>query len=276
MIKKWKKQMLSVLLSLSVAGSVFLPVCAKAKTGSIIYPVDQGYSYNQWMSILGRVRDKIFQYIEEQNLTIKEIRICGCEVYSRGYNPFYGITHENSVVVVYDSAECPQVETAIREYMEEIGLAEEYLCFYDVADKIRDKDVIYTMISEYVEEEDIEAFVYQPFENSDCGDYVTLDFVWYSGAGEAVSRFMAESNIDVTQVCYSVADLAGPDLEIGDPDGNGEVNILDVVFMNRVVAGVERMDEIQRKAADVDGDGKVTLSDSMKVLQYIVGLITEL
>ncbi|MDE5754291.1 MAG: dockerin type I repeat-containing protein [Oscillospiraceae bacterium] len=274
-MKKFQKQMLSVLLSLSVAGGVFLPVGAKAASASV-YPAADAYSYNAWMSILFKIKDKISNYVEEQKLTVKEIRVCRNESYNREYNKFYGYIHEYSVLVVYDSAECPQVETAIREYMEEIGLAEEYLCFYDVDDKIRDKDVIYTMISEYVEEEDIEAFVYHPFENSDCGDYVTLDFVWYSGAGEAVSKFMAENNIDVTQVCYSVADLAGPELEMGDPDGDGEVGILDVVLMNRVVVGVERMDESQRRAADVDGDGKLTLSDSMKVLQYIVGLITEL
>ncbi|MDE5754580.1 MAG: leucine-rich repeat protein [Oscillospiraceae bacterium] len=59
----------------------------------------------------------------------------------------------------------------------------------------------------------------------------------------------------------------------GDPDMDGTISILDVVLMNRCVVGVEVLTDAQKHYADVDGDDKVTLSDSMNVLRKIVHLI---
>ena len=60
--------------------------------------------------------------------------------------------------------------------------------------------------------------------------------------------------------------------QAGDADLNGSVDILDVVFINRVVVGVESCTPEQLQYADMDGSGRIELSDSMAVLRKIVGL----
>ncbi|MDE5753080.1 MAG: leucine-rich repeat protein [Oscillospiraceae bacterium] len=60
--------------------------------------------------------------------------------------------------------------------------------------------------------------------------------------------------------------------QAGDADLNGSVDILDVVFMNRVVVGVESCTPEQLQYADMDGSGRIELTDSMAVLRKIVGL----
>ncbi|MDE5755282.1 MAG: dockerin type I repeat-containing protein, partial [Oscillospiraceae bacterium] len=62
----------------------------------------------------------------------------------------------------------------------------------------------------------------------------------------------------------------------GDVDGDDTVNIIDVVQMNRVTVGLDQFTTKQTKAADVNQNGKVDLSDSMQVLGYIVGLVETL
>ncbi|MDE7121140.1 MAG: leucine-rich repeat protein [Oscillospiraceae bacterium] len=59
----------------------------------------------------------------------------------------------------------------------------------------------------------------------------------------------------------------------GDATQDGELDIADVVLMNRCYVGVEKLTEIQIKAADTDGDGKISLTDSMNVLRKLVHLI---
>ncbi|MDE6730658.1 MAG: dockerin type I repeat-containing protein, partial [Oscillospiraceae bacterium] len=62
----------------------------------------------------------------------------------------------------------------------------------------------------------------------------------------------------------------------GDVDGNGIVDITDVIRMNRVYVGRQKFTPEQIKAGDVNHDGKISLSDSMQVLRYLVGLVETL
>ncbi|MDE5753602.1 MAG: dockerin type I repeat-containing protein [Oscillospiraceae bacterium] len=62
----------------------------------------------------------------------------------------------------------------------------------------------------------------------------------------------------------------------GDVDGNGIVDIIDVIRMNRVTVGLDQFTSEQTKSADVNQNGKVDLNDSMQVLRYIVGLVDSL
>ncbi len=61
----------------------------------------------------------------------------------------------------------------------------------------------------------------------------------------------------------------------GDADENGNVEILDVVLMNRVYVGVDKISDSGKTNADTDQDGKITLSDSMNVLKLLVHLVTQ-
>ncbi|MDE7121009.1 MAG: dockerin type I repeat-containing protein [Oscillospiraceae bacterium] len=58
----------------------------------------------------------------------------------------------------------------------------------------------------------------------------------------------------------------------GDVNGNGEVDITDVILINRIYVGLEKVSKEQQEAGDIDKNGKVDLTDSMLVLRYLVGL----
>ncbi|MDE5754082.1 MAG: DUF5620 domain-containing protein [Oscillospiraceae bacterium] len=61
----------------------------------------------------------------------------------------------------------------------------------------------------------------------------------------------------------------------GDADCSGEVDIIDVVIMNRAFVGIETITPQGRANADVDKDLKISLSDSMNVLRLLVDLLSQ-
>lgn len=56
----------------------------------------------------------------------------------------------------------------------------------------------------------------------------------------------------------------------GDADGNGEVNLRDVVLTLRHLAGGWNV-QIDEKAADVDADGEVTTKDAAQITRHLAG-----
>ena len=60
----------------------------------------------------------------------------------------------------------------------------------------------------------------------------------------------------------------------GDADCSGEVDILDVITINKAIMGKENLSEQGLKNVDFDGNGKPDSSESMTVLKLIVGMIT--
>ncbi|MDE5753900.1 MAG: right-handed parallel beta-helix repeat-containing protein [Oscillospiraceae bacterium] len=65
------------------------------------------------------------------------------------------------------------------------------------------------------------------------------------------------------------------DILWGDADENGKVEILDVVLMNRVYVGVDKIADKGKLNADTDQDSKISLSDSMNVLKLLVHLVEQ-
>lgn len=55
---------------------------------------------------------------------------------------------------------------------------------------------------------------------------------------------------------------------IGDLDGNGIINVMDLVFLKRMMNGVTQMKEI---AGDIDMDGEVTVADVVALQKYVLG-----
>ncbi|MDE6088000.1 MAG: dockerin type I repeat-containing protein [Oscillospiraceae bacterium] len=62
----------------------------------------------------------------------------------------------------------------------------------------------------------------------------------------------------------------------GDANDDGEVDISDIVLMNRVYVGVDQISSQGLANVDTDGDGKITLADSMNLLRYLVHLVEKL
>ena len=59
----------------------------------------------------------------------------------------------------------------------------------------------------------------------------------------------------------------------GDADGDGEVTILDVTYIQRSIAGVPMSKTINTLNADVDGDGDISIIDATLIQRFMVGII---
>ncbi len=70
--------------------------------------------------------------------------------------------------------------------------------------------------------------------------------------------------------------VGGEEQQTGDVNGNGEVDILDVVILNKALLGAEKLTKDAEKLVDVDGDGKPTAADSLLIMKYLVKLIPSL
>lgn len=62
------------------------------------------------------------------------------------------------------------------------------------------------------------------------------------------------------------------DVILGDVDGDGKVTASDSRTILRASVGLEKLTEEQKKAADIDEDGKITASDARLALRDSVGL----
>lgn len=57
----------------------------------------------------------------------------------------------------------------------------------------------------------------------------------------------------------------------GDTNGDGKINITDMIAVKQSILGKSALSGIQRNAADVNGDGKVNITDFIKIKACILG-----
>lgn len=82
--------------------------------------------------------------------------------------------------------------------------------------------------------------------------------------------------------CYTVAvdskavNLSGSGALLGDVNGDGVVNIDDLVTMRQFLAGNISLSENQLQVIDLNRDGKVNIDDLVTMRQYLAGNITAL
>ncbi len=60
------------------------------------------------------------------------------------------------------------------------------------------------------------------------------------------------------------------ELDIGDLNGNGELDAVDYMLLKRYVLGTCKLSDAQKKAADVSGDGKVNSLDYAMVKRHVL------
>ena len=60
----------------------------------------------------------------------------------------------------------------------------------------------------------------------------------------------------------------------GDLNGDGKISALDIVRVQRLIVGLDSQTDAAVKAADVNGDGKISALDIVKIQRHIVGLET--
>ena len=56
----------------------------------------------------------------------------------------------------------------------------------------------------------------------------------------------------------------------GDVDGNGVVNVLDVIMAVSIVLGTHQPTEDQLLRADIDGNGQINVVDILSIIQIIL------
>lgn len=66
------------------------------------------------------------------------------------------------------------------------------------------------------------------------------------------------------------------DYILGDADGNGTVNVADILIIRKYIAGMVDETCLDLRAADVTGDEFIATSDVLKIRKYMAGLIDEL
>ena len=59
---------------------------------------------------------------------------------------------------------------------------------------------------------------------------------------------------------------------LGDIDGDGKVTAKDALKLQKYVIHLAQLDEKALKAADVNGDGKITNKDALEILRYVLKL----
>ena len=67
---------------------------------------------------------------------------------------------------------------------------------------------------------------------------------------------------------------AEDDIRLGDANGDGQIDILDVITINKAILGKEELSEKQLKAIDFNHNNMPDSSESLAIMKYIVGLIT--
>ena len=58
----------------------------------------------------------------------------------------------------------------------------------------------------------------------------------------------------------------------GDPSGDGKVNALDLLQVQKYILGLKKLDSSYLLAADTSGDGKVTALDLLQIQKKILGI----
>ncbi|MDE5737071.1 MAG: dockerin type I repeat-containing protein [Oscillospiraceae bacterium] len=66
------------------------------------------------------------------------------------------------------------------------------------------------------------------------------------------------------------------EVKLGDVSENGEVDIIDVIMINKSILGQRKLTKSQSGSADIDKNGIVEPNDALIIMKYIVGLIETL
>ena len=66
-----------------------------------------------------------------------------------------------------------------------------------------------------------------------------------------------------------------PAYKLGDVNGDGKINVTDAMVALRYAVKKITANDLIVEAADVNSDGKVNVTDAMQILRYAVKKITE-
>lgn len=91
-----------------------------------------------------------------------------------------------------------------------------------------------------------------------------------------VIKYLEENNVDQSNISNKFivlfrADAKEVDVPViaGDIDLNGTIDVTDLTELSLVLVGDKELTEDQKLAANIDGDGAVTLADLARLQQYL-------
>lgn len=112
-------------------------------------------------------------------------------------------------------------------------------------------------------------------------DYYTVDASDFDNTkpGTYTIRLICDISRKPAEVTFTVTVL--PDTAIdcgffaskpasGDVNGDGEINVMDVIAVNKYLNGAAELDADALRAADMNGDGEVNAADSLLLLKKVL------
>jgi len=117
--------------------------------------------------------------------------------------------------------------------------------------------------------------VYEIHYLSQAPNNATKTHVWYNFGTDtnyATSGTIAWEDGSVKILEETETQPPDPVYTRGDVDMNGEINVMDVIYINRAIFGKTDLSEIQIKAADVNQSGAPDFNDSLAIMRHIVRL----
>lgn len=117
----------------------------------------------------------------------------------------------------------------------------------------------------------------------------TEDNILYINQATASGSTVTFDNVYPSSIQNSTVYLSGTDLKgltkmgeisstvtVGDVNGDGKINTIDVTRILRSLAGALDLSENEKAAGDVNGDGQVNTIDVTRLLKYLAGQISSL
>lgn len=74
------------------------------------------------------------------------------------------------------------------------------------------------------------------------------------------------------KVTVKDSDVANIDIKLGDINCDGKINMTDIVRLRKYFAGIETLNEQSIKNADINKDGKQNMTDLIKLRKHLAGL----
>ncbi len=100
---------------------------------------------------------------------------------------------------------------------------------------------------------------------------VIPDFIVRCEKGSTAEQYAVTTGVQVAYLSDAPSGVV-----YGDADCSGEVDILDVILLNRNILGSSELSGEGKVNADVDGNGKPDANDSLQILKFIVKLLDKL
>jgi hypothetical protein len=107
----------------------------------------------------------------------------------------------------------------------------------------------------------------EPLTTADSDFVITFPYVMYQNQN-------GTAGVDYPEPMVVLTLMIGKDIVYGDLNGDGSVNVQDVLLALRYINGLTQFSADQILAADVSGDGVVNTVDITLMLEYINGTIT--